>query len=152
MAVSFQPHAFAAEPFESDLAAGVGMVTALVSRTVDEPSFDWSLDGTDDGEFICERVDDRGEPIGSLVDVVRAHLDPSSESATLLSLVSVDEGRLKADPPYVGFLLPEEIRRVATLLGGTVLADPDAERDRLLLLRLFETTFDASLGLYWLAL
>lgn len=152
MAVSFQPHAFAADPFASDLAAGVDVVQALVARTVDEPAFDWSLDGTDDGEIICERVDDRGVPLGSLVDVVRAQLDPSGETATLLAFVSASDGRLTPRAPYVGFLLPEEISRAATLLGSTVLDDPDAERDRRLLLRVFEMTLDAAVGLYWVAL
>ena len=151
MAVSFQPHAFASGPFERDLAAGVDVVASLVRSTLGEPAFDWSLDGTDDAEIICERVDDRGESRGSLVDVVCAQLDRSSETARLLALVSAN-GRLAERPPYLGFLLPDEIRRVTTLLGGTVLDDTDAERDRRLLLRLFEKTFEASVGLYWLAL
>ncbi len=152
MTVSFQPHAFDATAFERDIGEGTGVVEALAAHTVDAPAFDWSLDGTDAGEFICERVDEQGASVGSLVDVVLRALREDDEIAGLLTLVSSKRGRLVDRPPYLGFLLPEEIRRAATLLGGLVFADEDAERDRRLLMTIFERTMERGVGMYWMAL
>ena len=107
-------------------------------------------DGTEETEIVCERVDDDGFSIGSLVDVVHRALDPEDELATLLVCVSAFGGRLAERPPYLGFLLPEELRRAATLLDGMVFASAEVERDRRLLSRLLAIAQDAGVGLYWL--
>lgn len=152
MTVSFQPHAFDAAAFERDVGAGTAIVNALVAHTLEEPAFDWSLDGTDAGEFICERVDDEGAAIGSLVDVVLRALGDDDEISGLLASISRTRGRLVAEPPYIGFLLPEEIRRATTLLGGLVFTDVDGERDRRLLVAILERTVESGVGVYWVAL
>jgi hypothetical protein len=151
MAVSFQPYAFAAPAFEAGLAADGDMISLLVESTLDEPAFDWSLDGSEETEIICERVDDDGATIGSLVDVVRARLSDDDEARLLLGFVSARAGRLVGQGAYVGFLLPEEARRLATLLGGMIFTEPAEERDRLLLLGILGRLEGGSLGVYWMA-
>lgn len=152
MAVSYQPHAFDAAPFRVGIAAGADAVELLALHTLDEPAFDWSLDGTEEGEIICERVDDTGASVGSLVDVVRLALEAEGDLSALLAGASVRGGRLPDRTPYVGYLLPDEIAGASAALAARTFEDTAAERDRRLLLRIFERVASGSQGLYWMAL
>lgn len=73
------------------------------------------------------------------------------ELCTLLGHVSGHEGGRFGDltEPFVGYLLPEEIRRAAELLSGLRFADPGRETDRRLLLEVFSISMRTGHGLYW---
>lgn len=164
MSICHHPHAFDAGRFAAELAAAdcattLDVVMVLMDCALDEPDFDWSLDGTEDGNIISGRVNPL-QWIGSIVDNVRLGLRTDGtapghvEASTLLGHVSVADGRLIEEEPFVGYLMPDEIRRASELLADIALDDAGSgsDSDRLLLLRLFATALESERGLYWLQL
>ncbi len=164
MSVCYHPHAFDAESFAAALEEAVDptpeeVETLLAERLTKEPHFGWSIDGTEDGDIIGCRVPDDGDSV-SLVEHVRlglsgSTLPPYVEVHTLLGHVSEYAGRLIEDPSLesstsvLGYLLPHEIARAAALLRDASLEDAAQERDRLLLLQVFDPALDAGRGLFW---
>jgi hypothetical protein len=115
--------------------------------------FGWSLDGTGDGDIISRRAPSGG----SLVENVRAalgNLDPTPaniKAEKLLAYASENGGNL-VDHDHehdVGYLMPDEISRLSTLLAAMTFADPWEEGDRQLLLRLFTIALENKCGLFW---
>lgn len=73
------------------------------------------------------------------------------ELGVLLDHVNgIDGGRFgDLAEPFVGYLLPGEIRRAAELLGTLRFADPGQESDRQLLLEIFSISARDQHGLFW---
>jgi hypothetical protein len=158
MSICYHLHAFDAQRFADEVAKcseTIDICMLLEDCEVDEPYFGWSIDGTPDADFIGERVHPvRGSV--SLVENVRSELDSThvvperTETSVLLGYVSEVDGRLAEEEPYVGYLMPDEIRRASMLLAKITLADDAGQdRDRLLLLRLFSIALESGCGLVW---
>lgn len=73
------------------------------------------------------------------------------ELCALLDHVNgIDGGRFgDLAEPFVGYLLPGEIRRATELLEGHRFTDPGQEDDRRLLLEIFSISARTGHGLYW---
>lgn len=160
MSICYHPHAFDAQRFgaQSDTCStDLDLVTELTDCTVRDSEFERSIDGALESEIFSARVHpDRGSV--SLVENVRSALDPTSpvaghaEAFGLLGYASEFDGRRQAADLYVvGYLMPEEIRRVSTLLAEVPYpGSPGQDEDRLLLLRLFTMALKGDHGLYWM--
>jgi hypothetical protein len=158
VSICYHPHAFDAQHFAAQAdtcRTTLDLIMALMDYSVDDPCIGWSIDGTPEGDLISRRVhSDRGSV--SLVENVRSAFDPTSpvaghaEAIRLLGHVSEFDGRLVDEEPFVGYLMPDEIRRVSALLAQIPFpGDPGQEHDLVLLLRLFTTALEDDRGLYW---
>src|SRR3954469_17148548 len=125
MGIYFRPYAFDAEKFTAGVArcSGPGQIARLLLDCgVDEPSFDWSLDGTIRGDLVGARLDPAVGGKVSLVQHLRLGLrrveGDHSEACTLLGHLSESDGRLAENDDYgiMGYLSLDEIRRLSTLL------------------------------------
>ena len=154
----YHPHAYDAQRFDTQKAACstvLDLFVELADCTVDDPPFGWSLDGTPEGDIVGARVHpDRGSI--SMVEYVRSAFDPAgpgsgpAEVFRLLGHISEFDGRLISEQFLVGYLLPDEIRRVSTLLTELPFpGDPAQDSDRQLLLQLFAIALKDDRGLYW---
>jgi hypothetical protein len=158
VSICYHPHAYDAQRFGAQSAGcstALDLFVELADCTVDDPKFGWSIDGTPEGDIVGTRVHpDRGSV--SMVEYVRSALDPAgpveghAEARRLLGYVSEVDGRLVEEEFLVGYLLPDEIRRVSTLLAEVSFpGSPGQDEDRLLLLRLFTIALKDDRGLYW---
>jgi hypothetical protein len=158
VSICYHPHAYDAQRFGAQSAGcstALELLMELADCTVDDPKFGWSIDGTIEGDIIGVRVHlDRGSV--SMVENVRSALDPAgpvaghAEAFELLGHVSEFDGRLVEEDFAVGYLMPDEIRRVSAILAEVAFpSSPGPEDDRLLLLRIFTIALEHERGLYW---
>jgi hypothetical protein len=154
VSICYHPHAFDAERFAVEVGTCttvMDLIEALAICAVHDPHFGWSLDEAVEDDIIGGRVHpDQGTV--SLVENVRSALDPvgQAEAVRLLGHVSEFDGRLVAVDTFAGYLMPDEIRRVSTLLDEVPFSgSAGQDEDRRLLLRLFAIALKDDRGLYW---
>lgn len=158
MSICYHPHAYDAQRFDAQRAGCstvLDLFVELADCTVNDPKFGWSIDGTIEGDIIGARVHpDLGSM--SMVEYVRSAFDPpgpvagQAEVVELLGHISEFDGRLISEQFLVGYLLPDEIRRVSSLLTELPFpGDLAQDSDRQLLLQLFTIALKDDRGLYW---
>jgi hypothetical protein len=138
-----------------DVVAALGMASATLDdgalRALDE-EFDISS-----RRFIAEGLPFRRSHCPDLAGHVQEGVWASGDGpavdelcALLDHINGIDGGRFgDLAEPFVGYLLPGEIRRAGALLEGHRFTDPAQEDDRRLLLEIFSISGRNGHGLYW---